>query len=1118
MERHSLNRHQPVLVFTFISILGGLFPPLLAPAVGQEPLGVRVPEGFEVTLFADDDLAHDIYSLTIDSLGRVVVSGAGYVKILLDTNGDGKADTAKTYVDGPRAGAQGMYFVGRDLLCAGEGGLIRYKDRDGDDRADGPPDLFWKIKTGGEHDLHAPRKGPDGWWYVIAGNSSQIDEKYVTLDTSPVKNPQAGVVLRFKPDLSGAEVFADGFRNAYDFDFSESGDLFAFDSDGERDISLPWYLPTRVFHVLPGSHQGWLTRSWKRPDHFFDMPPVVASFGRGSPTGVECYRHTQFPEPYRGALFVLDWTYGRVFAMPLERNGSTWTSQPIEFMTAVGQHGFAPTDVAVGHDGSLYVSVGGRGTRGGVYRIRHQAALPKLKQLEYLPLTGATPEQKLQHCLQAPQPLSSWARRVWEPLVAELTSEPFIKSALDRKRPASERVRSIEILTEKFGGLDGDLIQSLSVDDDPLIRSRAAWSIGRSEPRQPDARDLKPYLEDEDPLVARVAMETLLGAEESSFPQLAETLGKQLAVRDRFVRQTGMRLVSKTDAPTFRAVAAAGFQIDWHAAIPVAAGYAAKVNRVEKYPIDLAVRVLLSNRSTSLKLEAARVLQLGLGDLVPKSSKIPPVYDGYASPVSLGEHADTVALVREMLPKVYPSGEPLLDQELERVMAMIESSDPQLFAQLISQLSADSHPVDDIHRLIVASRMPVARTSTQREILAAALVNLEVKIDRLKLVQDSNWADRTLEMYAGLVQKDPELPAAVLDAPGFGLPGHVSFISEMPPERFEDAIAIYSKRVHANPDYVWNSEVLLLLAESLDPEDQALVRSKFDDFSLRSAVVLALSNDPQEADRSYFYRALESASTDVMLECIAALGLLDPSAEAEENVALVRALRRLEPTGEERQARDQIVELLRRNLDLQFGYRFGQQGAPQTEVITAWTNAVQQRFPEVYAAQAGEDGQGLDELKARLAGIDWTHGDAAVGEQLFQTRACIQCHGGRRALGPDLSGAAGRFSRDDLFTAIVYPSRDVSPRYQTTQIVTVNGQVMTGLIVYESVDGMVLRDSNNRTYRIETRDIEFRRQLNQSLMPDGLLRGLSDEDLAHLYAYMQQLGHRNTAGFPREAE
>ena len=40
-------------------------------------LGLRVPPGFEVTEFADDKLANDIFCMTLDPKGRVVVSGGG---------------------------------------------------------------------------------------------------------------------------------------------------------------------------------------------------------------------------------------------------------------------------------------------------------------------------------------------------------------------------------------------------------------------------------------------------------------------------------------------------------------------------------------------------------------------------------------------------------------------------------------------------------------------------------------------------------------------------------------------------------------------------------------------------------------------------------------------------------------------------------------------------------------------------------------------------------------------------------------------------------------------------------------------------------------------------------
>ena len=124
---------------------------------------------------------------------------------------------------------------------------------------------------------------------------------------------------------------------------------------------------------------------------------------------------------------------------------------------------------------------------------------------------------------------------------------------------------------------------------------------------------------------------------------------------------------------------------------------------------------------------------------------------------------------------------------------------------------------------------------------------------------------------------------------------------------------------------------------------------------------------------------------------------------------------------------------------------------------------------------------------------------------MFEKQSCARCHGGHSALGPDLNGVTNRFSRDDVFTAIVLPNRDVSPRYQTTLIQTSKGDTQTGLVIYEAVDGMILRNSTNQTVRINPADIEARRVLSTSLMPSGLLKDLKPGDLADLYAYLATL-------------
>ena len=100
---------------------------------------------------------------------------------------------------------------------------------------------------------------------------------------------------------------------------------------------------------------------------------------------------------------------------------------------------------------------------------------------------------------------------------------------------------------------------------------------------------------------------------------------------------------------------------------------------------------------------------------------------------------------------------------------------------------------------------------------------------------------------------------------------------------------------------------------------------------------------------------------------------------------------------------------------------------------------------------------------------------------------------------------ASRFSLEDVFTAIVAPSRDVSTRYQTTLVTTKDGKSYSGLIVYESVDGFLLRNGSGQTFRIETNQVDEKRKSPLSLMPAGLLKGMEAKDYADLYAYLKSI-------------
>ena len=343
------------------------------PALADD-LGLRAPEGFEVSLFADDELAHDIYSMTLDSQGRVVVAGRNYLKVLHDDDRDGKADRATLFSSRPASGAHGIFFLGDDLLATGDDSLMLLRDADRDGEADALPEV-WSTLRHSEHGANGIVRGPDGWIYVICGNDAGVKASLASSPGSPIKQPQCGAVVRFSPDGSKSEIVAHGFRNPYDCDFNALGQLFTVDADGERDHHLPWYAPNRLFDVAQGMHHGWLLqgwqRSWNRPQWMFDNVERLVEIGRGSPTGLTVYRHTQFPERYRGSVLTCCWTLGRVYHLPLTPAGSTYSSpaKAEVFLETTGETGFAPVDLAVGPAGDVFIAIGGRGTRGSVFRV-----------------------------------------------------------------------------------------------------------------------------------------------------------------------------------------------------------------------------------------------------------------------------------------------------------------------------------------------------------------------------------------------------------------------------------------------------------------------------------------------------------------------------------------------------------------------------------------------------------------------------------------------------------------------------------------------------------------------------------------------------------------------------
>jgi putative heme-binding domain-containing protein len=136
-------------------------------------------------------------------------------------------------------------------------------------------------------------------------------------------------------------------------------------------------------------------------------------------------------------------------------------------------------------------------------------------------------------------------------------------------------------------------------------------------------------------------------------------------------------------------------------------------------------------------------------------------------------------------------------------------------------------------------------------------------------------------------------------------------------------------------------------------------------------------------------------------------------------------------------------------------------------------------------------------------------GNAEAGRTVFFSRkiGCYGCHrvgteGGN--VGPDLSHI-GRFrSQAELLESVVFPSLVVVPEFRSVTLTTKDGKQTTGLIVRESVEAVHLRTADLAELRIAREDIDELAPSTVSLMPDGLEKFMSRQELSDLLEFLRR--------------
>lgn len=308
---------------------------------------IQLPEGFTVDYYGRVDGQPNVITFGPDGL-LYIGTMTGEIFTMDD---DGQVEL---YVDGFLApaglafqpGTERLYVASRviDQNVDGEAELAVVVDGVVEQLIGELPCCYVAM-----HSANGIAFGPDGYGYLSVGARADHGEILSGPDAGQQDElqPFEASILRFSPDGTEVDVYARGFRNAYDIAWDADGQLWNTDN-------MPDFGPPEEFNrVEPGGEHGY---PWYDCEVCFPAPADVAIVepmhlltAHSSPTGIIAYLADQFPG-YYNSLFVTLWS-----AFP-EAQRILWFSPGGE-ETATFATGFAaPIDLTIGPDGSLFVA------------------------------------------------------------------------------------------------------------------------------------------------------------------------------------------------------------------------------------------------------------------------------------------------------------------------------------------------------------------------------------------------------------------------------------------------------------------------------------------------------------------------------------------------------------------------------------------------------------------------------------------------------------------------------------------------------------------------------------------------------------------------------------------
>ncbi len=293
---------------------------------------MTVPEGFSVEIVAAEPDVVNPVAMSIDEKGRFWITesleyprkepgpGRDRVKVLEDTDGDGRVDKSTVFADGLNI-PSGIAVGYGGVWVANSPDLLFMQDTDGDLKADKIETVVTGFGRTDTHELpNSLTWGPDGWLYGLNGVFNYSDVKYA--ETNPNFDPEhpgwkfTCAMFRIHPRTRKFEIFAEGTSNPWGIAINEDGEFFI----SACVIDHLWHIVETGYYIRQGGPY---------PAHTWPMESIVEhKHQKAAFCGITWFDSDAYPEEYRGVLYMGNIHGGCINADIAERHGSTYKAKP----------------------------------------------------------------------------------------------------------------------------------------------------------------------------------------------------------------------------------------------------------------------------------------------------------------------------------------------------------------------------------------------------------------------------------------------------------------------------------------------------------------------------------------------------------------------------------------------------------------------------------------------------------------------------------------------------------------------------------------------------------------------------------------------------------------------